>query len=1078
MPGPDEQDLLDFGFKDTQTQQPQTGDDELWTGFAVGKKDKKEKKKLRAQTEEQDEAPNVPVVAPSPPTNGVSLQAPPSPVLELEPARIEPDASAVPEPELETYWNDVLEIPEEAEPPRPPAPKPSPLPPTRSPRPAVAKPASPAVSPAYRKATLYGSPPYANLPSHPRRESFQTQTARPRFVEPPLPHLPQAHFFGAPDLGFGLSSGAKQPAGGKLAGSDNYCCTFDTFADAGDAASAKKVRDALLVGSEGGLDVYRVIAEKLEVVGRLEGLRGAVIGAKILPHVERYDTSRVLRPLIAVIVHGVVEERQDSGQEDDGLAPSFKYWQTTVEVYSLQAQKHIATLYQSATVSVERPVRGELAVTPKPVGELSLDAKGSFITVASGRSGEVFVFSSASTTSNSDDLPPYRLVGKFWTSLQTPADRPASTGDTTTSLTQAEQPARIPLLSLSARWLAIVAPYASTGISIQGSPLLSASNTQPLGLSSHTATAQPPITCEVVGTDAEGTLSWLSRKTAQGVVKGAQSAYHLGKVGWQELTHPTPVTADGRQRSASRATDEGRLFPPTNGVTDDPRARAEEPSLVSIIDLTRLLELETAGKVANLAAPVVLATFAFAEGCNFLSLSPDGVRMCTANRKGEVSTIWDLAHIAHGSALPPGNSAASEVERGPHVRQVHRISRTSPSTVVDAVWTRDADAMALLTEHGTVHLHNVPAAPLVRKRKRRGTYTDPAPSLPEKADPVVGVSHASSPPSSNGGGVWGSIRTWGQSVSTSVSAVRSQAGGVSTFLPKGGFDGLRETAVAARVVGGRAVARGVSAGFSAARSGVGDVWYKEENKVRMKVIEGEESRVKRGCVRWIRTGAGELSLAVFERGSVRLMPVQRVVRRKGDIEVPGLRVERRGEKSFQLPHITAGKGTCDAEGVHGFWSLPSASIEIPRSARGSATVGGGTTEVETNPPYCPFHVDLRVGIFAFEDVGLQLLGHDVDEDVWVFGGPLPKSTRVNVRIGSSFDEERKSVGVGSGEVEGEMDGLAEVMSSRMTMLHRSSGLEGGEGEQEIRVNTQRTSKRKGKGRSPPMELDAEGDTWG
>ena len=65
-------------------------------------------------------------------------------------------------------------------------------------------------------------------------------------------------------------------------------------------------------------------------------------------------------------------------------------YQTTVEVYSLRMRKHIATLYKSATVKMEQPVVGHLSLPPKPVGDLSLDAAGRFVTLSSGKSGEVF----------------------------------------------------------------------------------------------------------------------------------------------------------------------------------------------------------------------------------------------------------------------------------------------------------------------------------------------------------------------------------------------------------------------------------------------------------------------------------------------------------------------------------------------------------------------------------------------------------------------------------------------------------------------------------------------------------------
>jgi hypothetical protein len=94
---------------------------------------------------------------------------------------------------------------------------------------------------------------------------------------PPLPHQPQAHFYGLPDLDLAFNNVASE---GIPPGEGGYFCGFDTLSSAGDEA-ARGSENVLLVGQQGGLDVFRVERSKLEIVGRLEGLKGAVIGAKI-----------------------------------------------------------------------------------------------------------------------------------------------------------------------------------------------------------------------------------------------------------------------------------------------------------------------------------------------------------------------------------------------------------------------------------------------------------------------------------------------------------------------------------------------------------------------------------------------------------------------------------------------------------------------------------------------------------------------------------------------------------------------------------------------------------------------------
>lgn len=476
---------------------------------------------------------------------------------------------------------------------------------------------------------------------------------------------------------------------------------------------------------------------------------------------------------------------------------------------------------------------------------------------------------------------------------------------------------------------------------------------------------------------------------------------------------------------------------------------------MSIIDLQKLLLAE---EQRMKQAPPPLATFALVEGCNHLSFSPDGLRLLTSNRGGEVTTIWDLSHIAHGSTKLSADHEA-ELERGPHIRQVHRIARSSPSVIVDSVWSRDGDWLAVLTTHGTVHLHEIPLT-ASRKRKRRGTIHAPA---PEKAEPTVSVSQGMSPPSTNG--FLGGWRSWGQSVSTQVSAVKSQYAIPTTFA------GFRETAAAARTAGQRAVAKGLSQGYSAARSGASDMWHAEDNKIRLKTLQESASI---GSLRWVQRQSASV-MAVVCGGTVYLHPVQRVMRQKGEAMVSGLKKDKH-HKNFPLPRISTSRdgssaaknNTCTSEGPHGFWMLRRTSMDgplKPEKRRGSlASILAN--EVETNPPYCPFHADPRVGFHAFDDSGYssqtnlqahqseadmyrfktQGHGYAENEEPWVFGGPLPPSSKMNEHtqagVGAHVDDD---------DDDDDTDDMAGQVQSRLT-LHST-----GEGEgQEIRVNSRRS----------------------
>ena len=477
----------------------------------------------------------------------------------------------------------------------------------------------------------------------------------------------------------------------------------------GDLASSKKAKNALLVGSEGGLEVFRVLPNKFEVVGRLEGLRGSVIGAKILPHVDVFDPTESRRPLVAVIVHGP-DTRPVPGSGDEANEPT--HYQTIVEVYSLQSQEYLTTLYCSTLAAIEQPGFGQISSLPAPIGDLILTANGKYVVVASGKSGEIFVFSNAQTSVNTG--PSFRFIGKYWTTVQSSLDsqsRPSSSSDASQTAEELDEKPGIPIVALSQRWLAVVSPSNSAHISIQGAPLLVPHSPNPPGLASHVAPPQPPITCDIAGVDEEGAWSRIRRQATQSVVKYSQKGIEMGWQGWKELTNPTSQPGSYHGRTSSK----DAQFPPTNAPPEDPRRITKEPAVVSIIDLETLLDAE---EQKPKYPPAPIATFALDEGCNFLSFSSNGLRLLTVSQKGEVSTIWDLSQVNHGTAAY-GSNKEDEITHGPCVKQIHRITRSSQSVVVEAAWSRDDDCLALLTTHGTVHLHEVPTQTCLTQTKAK-----------------------------------------------------------------------------------------------------------------------------------------------------------------------------------------------------------------------------------------------------------------------------------------------------------------------------------------------------------------------
>lgn len=1089
-------DRFDFDNSDDPpvAQAPSVIDQEQTWGSTAAppKKESKKKKKAKrdanarhARAEEGDESSAYPKsITPSPPTDhGVKLQAT-SPVVQPTSSPTIPSS-----PLVDLVEDDTTAVEEDAVPLPSPKPKPSSInsPVAVSPRPAAAKAAEPSPS-SHRPTGLHGAPQHdrnnslnghrATAPVQPtqqRRGSVISQ--RPRFVDPPPPHMPQAHFFGLPDLG--LNFGQKQETG-RPAGSEGYCCRVDSLADAGDDASARKARDALLVGSEGGLEVFALLQNKLEVVGRLEGLRGSVIDARILPHTAREDELQVLRPLIAVIVHGpMLDDRSDSGPEGEGREVNEtdppRHFQTSVEVYSLQTQHYIATLYKSTPVAVEQPGFGVVSSLPDPVGDLGIDAKGQYITISSGKSGEVFVFTQAPCATLEDTR--FRCIGKFWTNIQktlsAPVSRPASASDASFGADGKDEP-RKALVGLSQRWLAIAPPSSTSNISIQGAPLLSDVNPSPPGITSHAAPPPPLVSCEVIGTDVEGAWSRLGRQAAQGLVKYSQKGIEMGLQGWKELTQPSPP---GGRLNHERSTNKEDMFPPTNGFSNDPNQLAKEPALVSIVDLETLLHWEE-HKPKYLSLP--MATFALVEGCNFLAFSFHGTKLITSSRKGEASTVWDLKQVAHGTAKGDdlGGTESAEGASGPCIKQVLRIARNSPSTILDCAWSRDDDSLAILTAHGTVHLHEIPTRAPSKKRKRTSTT---AALAPEKADATVSVSSGMSPPSANQGFL-GSIRTGWQTVSTQVNSIRQTDPAAALGIPTT-FAGFKKVTAAAGNAGSRAVARGLSQGYTAAKGGASDYWHADDNKIRHTKALREPFSAR--SLRWVHRN-NTTSVVIACGGNVHVHPVQQVTRRKGDAIVSGLKHERYAHKAFPLPRITtrtesiaAKLDACADQGPHGFWSLHQSAMSPRQSRRttsqSSKPTRAQTNDVETNPPYCPFHVDARVRIYAFDEhdnglEDLQARGHGLkDEEPWTFGEALPSSTRVNEHVSDDLaDDDSDPAGASADDLDDDdEEDVASQMESKLTIQPARKS----HGDEEIRINTRRRKWRDRKG--TPSRADAD-----
>ena len=103
-----------------------------------------------------------------------------------------------------------------------------------------------------------------------------------------------------------------------------------------------------------------------------------------------------------------------------------------------------------------------------------------------------------------------------------------------------------------------------------------------------------------------------------------------------------------------------------------------------------------------------VTTFKLAFGCSYLSLSPSGLHLFTANSNGDRQFIWDLYRCQYPQPSPL-TLPRSGYPTTPHVRQICGFSRLTSARIVDVVWTLPGcRTVALVTERNTVHFLDIP----------------------------------------------------------------------------------------------------------------------------------------------------------------------------------------------------------------------------------------------------------------------------------------------------------------------------------------------------------------------------------
>ncbi|KAL4891240.1 hypothetical protein BDV59DRAFT_71189 [Aspergillus ambiguus] len=864
----------------------------------------------------------------------------------------------------------------------------------------------------------------------------------------PPPHMPQAHFYGAPDIDLPVSHQNRSPADGSYS-----FCAFDTLSSPS-FKSSRMGGTVLLVGTDGGLEIFAIEERKSRLIGKLTGLNGRVIDAKILPGGLPGDPFSSSRPHVAIILHGPSSACDDEGQassagseaneiptipsgqpssaEKRSVRDDMRFYQTRVEVYSLRSGEHITTLFAARSSPCLDNIPGLPMFAPAPTGNLKLFTSSSYVVLGSGVSGEVYIYS----------LKGYHCLGKTWTNIHTREARRYSTSSSSTDPDGSrndDSPHGMvngdgPILALKGRWLAIVPPSSGYRTSLRGSVPQSLIFGKVFGVETRSPPARPAVNCATDVGDGESLFDKVARGVTQELVRGARWMGDQGLQAWNNYWNKDQPQNSAPRRNVTDFPPSGyHMFPPTH-AQDTPTSTPAEPDLVSIIDLNRL---EEGGEMKNaLFNPV--ATFQVPNGCSFLSFSPNGLMLLTASKKGDVQYVWDLLQAKYcraGTFLSDGPTPPCA-----NVRQVARYARLTTSHVVDVIWCPPSgDRLAIITRKGTVHVFDLPRTAFQWppfRRARPGSNKSPTRELPsdEFADKPAGANPFSA-----------AFKLVGDKTQPILAAVRGRTPSTgAAFPPVSGF----AIPSAASVRSGKVVAAGLSKSMGAATGTVNTLRHVGENRLHLSGLARDPAAAR---VTWV-THKGQAFLGLVDSGVFRLYRIRRSPAthksRQFASIIGGKETEFRLPPQLQTPSGAIVVGALPAEStVSATLALPSANI---RAAPGGSQVNSqplSKAEIETNAPYQPFHTDQRVKLFIYSEPSDGLAAGEVPPGPWVFGDGLATS-QLHVRPFSAGgeDDDEEVVHEPHGGYGGEMENLISLAS------HSSHG-------EEVVITTRRKKKR-------------------
>ncbi|KAK0124345.1 hypothetical protein ONS95_009314 [Cadophora gregata] len=846
-----------------------------------------------------------------------------------------------------------------------------------------------------------------------RRSSMYSQ--HPRYAQhPPLPHQAQAHFYGAPDVNLLLSP----PIPGLVPGENGFYSGFDSLST--QQYLSKTTDDVVVNGYEGGLNVYSVTKRGVSKLSGLEGIRGSVVNAKILPWTVPGSLNA---PLIALVVHGPVLPSDASSSGDDHTPPSkdksgaqseslrgsprlhalpveetelIEYYQTSVEVYSLGMKTHVATLLSLPKTRITLPTTSPMFRAPLPVGSLTIRADSGNIIISSGTTGETWIFCQGDKEGAPEK---FRCIGKVWTTVQhgvtveSGASYPFPDDRQTADQAVFRRQYKASILSVSGRWLAYCPPASASQISLRATIHGLSSTAKVPGVTSHAPPNLPNVNCTVDTPGGESVMKQIVQIGTQKFIEAGNYLTQQGLTAWNNYRNKPAqnqpaVGASPYQNHATMA----QQFPPTHGLQAPAPIVTKDPGLISILDLEVLSQHQSSPS----SSPHPLATFRVPQGCSFLSFAPNGLALFTASNKGDVQFVWDLMRVqyAKSSFLKGGLQGTGVL--GPHVRQIAQFSRMTIARIVDVVWTSPhGERAAMVTEPGTVHVLDLPASafawpPPRRRPSSQQTSEDSSESIGQGLT-ATGVA------TSAVNSIWTAARPL-------VSRRRRSSVGVSA-----------KTVTAQAGHGTQALAAGISRSVGAATGKMNEMRKSANTKLH---LPPSSTIPTTGCVLLL-NGKRNDSVIALGGGVIRFYTIKN---RRADRPADKQKASR-GAKYVEfrlpsLPDIRIPEMTRDFNQIADLElterdieeSRWKARLSPPAMAKAHATESSiPQAEIESNAPYQPFHTDRRVGLHIYSEEDLTTppspsvsalisppralveakMGQSSDSrSPWAFGGPV------------------------------------------------------------------------------------------